>query len=70
MYSITQSKTKEKTEAKVDDNAKDEFPKTKISDILDLDADPNMDTHVNFNEMKTVIKQIRDKQVEMKDEIK
>ena len=70
MDSITQSKTKEKTEAKVNDNALDEFPKTKISDILDLDADPNMDTHVNFNEMKTVIKQIRDKQVEMKDEIK
>ena len=70
METNAQNKVKEKIEAKVNDNAKDEFPKTKISDILDLDADPNMDTHVNFNEMKTVIKQIKDKQVEMKDEIK
>ena len=47
-----------------------EVPKARISSVFDLDVDPKMDTTVNFNEMKTVIKQIRDKQAEMRYEIK
>ena len=51
-------------------NSKLEVLKAKISSIFDLDANPKIDITINFNEMKTVIKQIRDEQVEIKEGIK